>query len=125
MRLLLDTHAVLWAVAAPDRLGGAARQAITDETNTVLVSAVCQWEISIKRALGKLTFEGDLAAHVEANRFTHLPITLAHAAAVGALPPHHRDPFDRMLVAQAEVEDAVLVSRDPVIHRYDVATMEA
>lgn len=125
MRLLLDTHAVLWAVASPDRLVAMARDAIRDDRNVVLVSAVCQWEISIKRALGKLAFEDDLGPHIEANRFTALPVTIEHATAVGTLPALHRDPFDRMLIAQAQVEDAVLVTRDQLIPRYDVATLDA
>lgn len=125
MRLLLDTHAVLWAVAAPDRLSSAAREAIVDAENVVLVSAVSQWEVSIKRALGKLTFEGPLASHLIANDFSALPITLEHADAVAGLPPHHRDPFDRMLVAQAQTEAAMLVTRDPAMSMYDVSTLPA
>lgn len=125
MRLLLDTHALLWSIADPGRLDTAARDTIADDTNVVLVSAASQWEISIKRALGKLAFDDSIAAHAEANRFTPLPITMAHAETAGALPPLHGDPFDRMLVAQAQLENAVVVTRDPMISRYDVPTLAA
>lgn len=125
MKLLLDTHALLWAVAAPGVLRDSARSAIVDPRNVVLVSAVSQWEISIKRALGKLTFDGDVREHIARSRFTSLPITFDHAAGVEDLPALHRDPFDRMLVAQAQIEQAILVTRDAAVQGYDVATMTA
>jgi len=101
-------------------LSRAARRAITDGENTVYVSAAVIWEIAIKRSLGKLDAPDDLEAAMEANRFLPLPVTIPHALAVRTLPDHHRDPFDRLLVAQARHEGFKLVTRDPNIPRYGV-----
>jgi PIN domain nuclease of toxin-antitoxin system len=125
MRLLLDTHAFLWAVGRPDSLDPEARDAITDPANLVLLSAVTPWEIAIKRALGKLIFEGSVSEHAAANRFTPLPITLGHAEGVEALPALHGDPFDRLLVSQALAEDATIVTRDPAVAAYEVPVLPA
>jgi PIN domain nuclease of toxin-antitoxin system len=125
VRLLLDTHAFLWAVGAPDRLTSGARDAITDPSSLVLVSAVTAWEVAIKRELGKLRFDGSVVAHAAANDFTPLPVTLAHAEGVADLAPHHADPFDRLLVSQAAAERATLVTRDRSLLAYSVPTLVA
>lgn len=124
-RLLLDTHVFLWWLADAPQLGEPARAAIGDERNEVFVSAVSGWEIAIKRAAGKLRAPDDLDALVEDSGFSHLPITFFHGEQAGALPPHHRDPFDRMLIAQAQAEGLVIVTRDPFIPLYGVRTLAA
>ena len=125
MRLLLDTHVLLWALTDDPSLSAAARAAIVDGRNRVVVSAVSAWEITIKRSLGKLRAPADLAKEVAAHRFTPLAVSLEHALAVGALPDLHRDPFDRLLVAQAGVEGLTIVTRDRAIARYDVDVLGA
>ena len=125
MRLLLDTHALLWWLTEPQRLNGRAYEAIADTFNEVFVSAVSGWEIAVKRALGKLRAPDDLEAGVKEQGFTPLSLTFSHAERAGALPPHHGDPFDRMLIAQAQAGDLILVTRDRYIPRYDVRTMAA
>ena len=126
MSLLLDTHAFLWWLMDDPRLGAEARAALRDPSSIVHVSAACLWEIAIKQALGKLEVDSpDLVAEVAANGFAELPVTGRHALSAGALPKHHDDPFDRMLVAQAQVEGLVLVTRDPALSVYDVATLPA
>ncbi len=125
MRLLLDTHTFLWWLSDWERISESARAAIADPNNEVLVSAVTGWEIGIKKARGRLVAPDNLAAVVEEKRFEHLSLTFAHAERAAALPPHHRDPFDRMLIAQAQAEGLVLVTRDSRIADYEVATMGA
>lgn len=124
MRLLLDTHALLWWVGDLPHLGARARAAIAD-ADTVHVSSVSAAEISIKRAKGKMDSPGDLVGQLAANRFTELPFTLRHGEAMADLPPHHSDPFDRMLVAQARVEGLTLVSANRRLADYDVARLPA
>lgn len=124
MRLLLDTHALLWWLAGDSGLDGSAAEAIA-EAAFVAVSAASAWEIGIKQAIGKLRGPDDLAAELTANGFTELPVTVAHALAAGALPPHHADPFDRMLVAQARLEGLTVVTRDPRFARYGIAQLRA
>lgn len=123
--MLLDTHVVLWWLAADPSLAQRARAAIAAPRASVFVSAASAWEISIKRALGKLVAPDDLAEQLAAHRFDELAITIAHASAAGALPPHHSDPFDRMLVAQALAEDLTVVTRDPRFALYGVPTLTA
>lgn len=123
MPFLLDTHVLLWALTDSDRLSTAARSAISDGRNQVFVSAVSAWEITIKRALGKLRAPTDLADQLRAARFQPLDVTIDHALAVGLLADHHRDPFDRLLVAQAVVEELILVTHDPVVQRYGVSVL--
>jgi PIN domain nuclease of toxin-antitoxin system len=101
MTLLLDTHVLLWWLCHPGQLSRHAKKAIQDGSNRVYVSAAVAWEIAIKKSLGKLSVPDDLEEMMDANRFITLPITIPHALAVLTLPDHHRDPFDRMLVAQA------------------------
>jgi PIN domain nuclease of toxin-antitoxin system len=125
VRLLLDTHVLLWWLADDPTLSRGARDAIADGESVVAVSAASAWEISIKRAAGRLEAPADLEAHLEKHRFVRLPITIAHALRAGALPTHHDDPFDRVLVAQAELEGLTIVTRDENIGRYAVATLSA
>jgi PIN domain nuclease of toxin-antitoxin system len=123
VRLLLDTHVLLWALGDADELEPKARSAIVDPENSVLVSAASTWEISIKKALGRLDAPDDLAVQLAAARFEPLPITIVHSLAAGALARHHADPFDRMLVAQAELEGLTIVTRDENIPLYGVSTV--
>lgn len=125
MRLLLDTHTLLWTLGDPASLASRARDAIEDEGNDVFVSAVSVWEIAIKRALGKLAAPDDLVAGIASQGFSPLHISWDHADLAGALPRHHADPFDRMLVAQAEVEGLTLVTRAARIPLYGVRTLTA
>jgi PIN domain nuclease of toxin-antitoxin system len=121
MNLLLDTHVLLWAVDDDPSLSQAARTAIIDGRNVVFVSAATAWEIAIKKALGKLQAPTDsYLEELRRHRFTPLDITTEHALAVETLPPYHADPFDRMLVAQAQVEKLTLVTRDPRLQAYAV-----
>lgn len=123
MRLLLDTHVVLWALRQDDALGERATAAIENPENEVLVSAASVWEIAIKKARGKLSAPDNLRSWIGASGFLELPVTFAHAEQAGALPLHHRDPFDRMLVAQAQNEGLVLLTADADIPRYGIRTM--
>jgi PIN domain nuclease of toxin-antitoxin system len=118
LKLLLDTQAFLWWMADSSRLPARARSEISNPENEILFSVASAWEISIKRSLGKLKAPDDLAAAIEAESFDLLGITLAHIDALGQLEHHHRDPFDRMLIAQASTEHAKLVSGDAVFRRY-------
>ena len=124
-RFLLDTHALLWWLAEPQRLDGRAYEAIADTANEVFVSSISGWEIAVKHALGKLQAPDNLEASIKKQGFTPLPLTFRHAEQAGALPPHHGDPFDRMLVAQAQIEGLIVITRDRHISRYDVRTMSA
>ena len=124
-RLLLDTHVLLWSLAEPPRLRDRARDAIENADNDVFVSAITAWEITVKRAKGRLIAPDNLSAIVEEKGFTHLPLTFHHAEQAGSLPMHHRDPFDRFLVAQAQIEGLVLVTRDARIPLYGIRTMAA
>lgn len=124
MIALLDTHALLWWLFDDPRLGTAARSVVADPANVVFVSAVSVWEVAIKRAAGKLRAPDDLAVQVDAAGFERLPIGFDHAERVGALPHHHRDPFDRLLVAQAQVEGATLVTGDRALTAYDVPRLD-
>ena len=123
MDLLLDTHAFLWWTAVDSRLVEAARAAIADSTNRVVVSAVSVWEISIKRASGKLIFGGDILKVLANTGFDSLDITPPHADVAGSLPMHHADPFDRLLIAQARIEGLVLVTQDRHLLPYGVAVL--
>jgi PIN domain nuclease of toxin-antitoxin system len=125
LRLLLDTQAVLWSFLDKSRLSPTASEAIAAEANDVFVSVVSVWEIEIKRAKRKLHVPFDLEAELAAERFEPLLVTMPHARAVEALPRHHRDPFDRMLIAQATLEGMALVTSDRLLRRYPVATLPA
>ena len=119
MNLLLDTHALLWAVSEPQRLAPRAAALIIDPGNSVYVSAVNTWEMVIKAGLGRLEAPfGELSRIFEATGFFELPVTIAHSLRVLELPALHRDPFDRLLVAQALEEGLTLVSRDSAVAAY-------
>jgi len=120
MRLLLDTHVFLWWNEGNLALPEAFRQAISAPANEVVVSAVVVWEIGIKRGGGKLAFSGSVGDAIIGHNFIPLPITIKHAEKASVLPMHHRDPFDRMLVAQALAEDLILLTVDPLILNYSV-----
>jgi PIN domain nuclease of toxin-antitoxin system len=124
LRLLLDTHALIWW-ALEERVAERAAVAIKDPENSVFVSAASVWEAEIKVGSGKLRLGIDLARSAREHGLTELPITFEHAVEAGRLPLHHRDPFDRMLVAQAGLESLTLVTRDPVFEAYDVKLMIA
>ena len=121
MRLLLDTHIFLWACITPEKLPAIVAPAIADPNNELLVSAVTAWEIAIKRAAGRLHFplEQWEVETAQIGVWT-LPITHAHGIAAGALPRHHTDPFDRMLVAQAHLEGLTLVTSDRKLRSYNI-----
>ena len=125
MRLLLDSHTFLWWVKDDPALGRRARAVIADPDNECFLSHVSVWEMAIKASLGKLKLpsavERFVVEHCAANSFQFLAITLAHIASVESLPFHHRDPFDRLLVAQARHENMTLVSRDLSLKAYGVA----
>jgi len=125
MRLLVDAHTLLWWLDDPALLSEAARSAIRDARNEVLVSAATIWEIVIKQALGKLKAPDDLEVAISSCRFATLPITVPHALAVRGLPAIHRDPFDRMLVAQAMAEHLQIVTRDTTLPKYPVRCLVA
>jgi PIN domain nuclease of toxin-antitoxin system len=124
VRLLLDTHALLWWLA-DEGLSAQAREAIADPDNLVAVSAASAWEISIKKALGKLAAPDDLEQQIQAGGFTALPISIAHGIAAGRLARHHEDPFDRVLIAQAITEGMTIVTRDKRFDDYAVALLPA
>lgn len=127
MRLLLDTHALLWWLAGDDALSTTARAAIADKGNDVFVSAASTWEITTKHRLGKLPGIGAVVADLEGaivdQGFGGLPISLRHGQVAGALPGLHRDPFDRMLIAQAMLEKLALVSNEHLFDAYRVARL--
>lgn len=123
-RLLLDTHVLLWWMGDNKALGRAARAAIGSPDNIAYISAASIWEIAIKKSLGKLTAPDDFESIVEAEGFEALPISLFHAEQAGALPPLHRDPFDRMLIAQAQAEGLTLVSQDRRLAQYGLRVVD-
>ncbi|MBI5771413.1 MAG: type II toxin-antitoxin system VapC family toxin [Verrucomicrobia bacterium] len=124
MRLLLDTHTVLWFAMGDTALSAKARAHALDPASEVLVSHVTAWELAIKTGLGKLKLDRELPRwlerNVSGNGFSYLPIALAHTLAVARLPHHHGDPFDRLLIAQCEIERLTLVSRDPSFDAYGI-----
>jgi PIN domain nuclease of toxin-antitoxin system len=124
LRLLLDTRALLWWLA-DEELTAEARALIADPENAVTVSAASAWEISIKQALGKLTAPDDLDQQILDSDFAPLPISIRHAMVAGRLPRHHDDPFDRMLIAQAQLEELTILTRDKRFGDYDVRVAAA
>ncbi|CAB1072852.1 Death on curing protein, Doc toxin [Olavius algarvensis Delta 1 endosymbiont] len=125
MNLLLDTHVLLWWLDADPTLSEKAKSTIADGKNLVFVSAAVIWEIRIKQALGKLDMPSNFRKVLEREAFEMLAITVEHSHAVGDLPAHHRDPFDRMLIAQATVERLTLVTRDIIIKKYKIPIINA
>ena len=124
MRVLLASHAFLWWIGDDPRLSPGAREVIAEGDNEVFFSTASAWELAIKSSLGRLRmpadFERFVTDQVDLNGFSVLPVQLSHALRVHGLPPHHKDPFDRMLIAQALVEDMPLVSRDRRLAGYGV-----
>lgn len=124
MRVLLDTHVFLWAIAEPSRLSDQVRRLLEDGDNEAWVSIASVWEIAIKTGLGRLRLPSDLggflARQLATSNFRVLPIGLEHAVAVRNLPLHHRDPFDRLLIAQSQIERLALISRDARMRAYEI-----
>jgi PIN domain nuclease of toxin-antitoxin system len=125
VNLLLDTHVLLWWLADDPRLAAEPRSAIANGANTVVVSAASVWEVEIKKAAGKLRTGADLWGAARGGGLADLPMTTDHAREAARLPLHHRDPFDRMLVAQARIEGLTLVTADPALDAYSVAILPA
>jgi PIN domain nuclease of toxin-antitoxin system len=123
VRILIDTQVFLWWDQQLRRLSHPLRAAIEDEANEIIVSAATVWEIAIKRAIGKLRFDRPIVAAVLALGFEILPVAGAHAEHAGGLPPHHNDPFDRLLIAQAYLEGMVLGTQDRLMRPYGVTTL--
>jgi PIN domain nuclease of toxin-antitoxin system len=121
--LLLDTHALLWSIGDDQQLSPTVHELLSSGAVATYVSAASIWEIAIKQAANKLTAPEDLLDEVARASFIELGITFAHARAAGALPPHHRDPFDRMIVAQARSEGFTVITRDARITAYDVPVL--
>lgn len=121
MKLLLDTHVLLWAAGEPARLPAAARRLLNDQANELLFSPASLWEVAIKSALGRKDFHADarlLRRGLLDNGYDELPILSAHVVEIESLPPIHKDPFDRLLVAQATVEGITLLTVDSIVARY-------
>ncbi len=125
MNLLVDTHVVIWYFSNSYELSKQAKEAINEGGNLVFVSATTSWEIAIKRGLGKLKAPNNFEEEMLRHRFDPLNITISHTLAVENLPFHHNDPFDRLLIAQAKMENLSLVTRDKNIMKYDVSTILA
>lgn len=124
MRVLLDTHAFLWFIDDSPQLSAAAKAVIADGSNDVVLSVASLWEMAIKISLGKLSISGPFGSYIShqltANTIGLLPISLEHVAAVASLPFHHRDPFDRLLIAQALIEQIPLLSTDSSLDAYGI-----
>ncbi len=124
MKLLLDTHALLWWLADDDQLGGAAREVVADPANDILISMVSLWEIAVKVCIGKLQADvEEIINAVQREGFIVLDVGVAHLVALAKLPMHHRDPFGHLLIAQAMTEDATFLSGDRNVARYPVRMM--
>ncbi len=124
-RVLLDTHTFLWWLADNTRLGPKTKEIISDPRNEVFVSAATTWEISIKRSIGKLQAPEDMDNIAEEEGFIPLPISLFHGDQAGQLPDHHKDPFDRMLIAQAQAEGLVIITCDEKFPPYNIRLFNA
>lgn len=125
VKLLLDTNALIWTLSRPDRLSAHVVDQIRDEANTVFVSVVSAWEIGVKRAKGKLRLPGNLEEMLVEKNFEPLGLSLRHALAVESLPPHHHDPFDRMLIAQTQIDGLTLVTSDREMRHYPISVLPA
>lgn len=127
MRVLVDTHAFIWWLVDDDRLSEVARAVLGDRANDVLLSAASAFEIAVKASRGRLTLpepaESFVPSRLAGEGFVPLPIHVGHALRAGALPPIHRDPWDRILIAQGQLEDLPILTADPAIGRYDVETL--
>jgi PIN domain nuclease of toxin-antitoxin system len=123
VRLLIDTHILLWADERPRLIAARLRAAMRDQTNEIVVSAATIWEIAIKRAIGKLRFDRPIVDAASELGFEILPVTGSHAEHAAGLPRHHNDPFDRLLIAQAHLEGMVLGTQDRLMRPYGVAML--
>ncbi|WP_205028018.1 type II toxin-antitoxin system VapC family toxin [Oleisolibacter albus] len=121
--LLLESHAALWRIAAPDRLSGPARRALAEPRTRLHVSVVTAWELEMKAARGKLPLPPTLWGRMVEAGITFLPVSMAHALLAARLPLHHRDPIDRMIVAQAMTEGLTLVTKDPAAVAYGLPVL--
>jgi PIN domain nuclease of toxin-antitoxin system len=125
VRYLLDTHVLLWSVAGASQLSAPVKQIIESADNVIFVSLISLWELRIKESLGKVTLPKNFYTGLEAAGFELLSMTLKHIQALGFLPLHHRDPFDRMLIVQANIEQMTLITKDDDIQKYDVSLLRA
>ena len=125
MRLLADSQVLLWWLGDDPKLSRTAKAAMADSRADLIMSAVSIWELAIKQSVGKLRIDVDLREHALSQGFTELPVTGVHGAAVRDLPFHHKDPFDRLLIAQARIEDLTLVTANRAMSAYDVTLMSA
>jgi PIN domain nuclease of toxin-antitoxin system len=125
MRLLLDTHVLLWWLDDHPKLGDIARASIADRSNQVFFSAASVWEAGIKEAKGQLRLSDDFDAKLAAEPLLHLAVTYRHCRSAAALSPHHKDPFDRLLVAQCLLDGMTLVTGDPMLVNYGIPVVEA
>lgn len=125
MNILLDTHALLWAIGAPKELSKKASEEIINPDNMVFVSSISVLELVIKQSIGKLTIPENIEREIAIHNFTPLPVTIKHSLAVKKLPLLHKDPFDRLLIAQAMEENLTLVTDDWLIKQYDVKILKA
>ena len=125
MNCLLDTHTLLWCLANDPSLSAQARAIIAEPSNIIFVSSASTWEITIKKSLGKLKAPDNLEQAIGDCRFLQLPITITHSIMVGTLPQIHEDPFDRVLIAQAAIENLTLITRDNIMPKYSVAVVKA
>jgi PIN domain nuclease of toxin-antitoxin system len=123
MKLLLDTHILIWWLSEASRLSQTEIDLITDSDNFIFVSAATAWEIAVKKMIGKLEAPDDLPAALAINNFLELPITIEHSQKLYQLPSHHNDPFDRIMIAQAISEDLTFMTRDTQISLYDIRTI--
>jgi len=123
VRLLIDTHILLWADERPRLIAATLRAAMRDPTNEIVVSAATIWEIAIKRAIGKLHFDRPIVSAVLALGFEIMPVAGLHAEHAGSLPPHHNDPFDRLIIAQACLEGMVLGTQDRRMQPYGIVAL--
>ena len=124
-RLLLDTHAFLWWISDDSILRTGAHAAIVNPRNEIFVSAITAWEITVKQLKGKMKAPDNLAAMVDEKGFAHLPLTFHHAELAARLPRHHKDPFDRFLIAQAQAEGLTVITRDAHFPLYGIRTLRA
>jgi PIN domain nuclease of toxin-antitoxin system len=125
LRLLLDTHVVVWALSEPERIAAKTKAAIETEENEIFVSVVSPWELAIKGPREGLRIPGDLEVQVDQRGFDLLPVLFRHTEPIGSMPNHHRDPFDRMLVAQAIVDGLTIVTADRKLTSYQVSLLPA
>ncbi len=123
MKYLLDTNILIWWLETNTRLSPRIKHIINEKGNSIYVSSISAWEMNIKKAIGKLTTPDDLEEVIALNHFIPLSVTIAHAMQVKHLPLHHRDPFDRMIIAQAQLEQFAIITADPIFEKYSVAVI--